>query len=142
LADRLRISPATLSQSLAMLGLPPEIQESVDEGRIAPNAAWQLTKVEDPAERAALAKEAEAGRLKRDDLQQATRAARKASPKGRGASNAKACKVTSRVIRTPSGPRITIEFRRGLDDETIRKALAEAMGQLGGEGEGRGEAAA
>jgi ParB family chromosome partitioning protein len=136
LADRLRISPATLSQSLAMLGLEPEIQESVDEGRIAPNAAWQLTKVEDPAERAALAKEAEAGRLKRDDLQKATRATRKASSKDKGASKAKPPKPRT-FARLRSG-KVTVEPKApgpegvlaALDEAAaIVKAEAEAAGQ-------------
>jgi ParB family chromosome partitioning protein len=140
LADRLRISPATLSQSLAMLELSPEIQESVDEGRIAANAAWQLTKVEDPAERAALAKEAEAGRLKRDDLQQATRATRKASSKGRGA-KARPRKVTRRTLRTSAGCKITVEHRRGVDDAMILGALRDAADQIEAVERGRGEAA-
>jgi ParB family chromosome partitioning protein len=136
LAERLRISPASLSQALGLLDLEPAIQESVDDGRIAPNAAWQLTKVGDPEERAALAKEAEAGRLKRDDLQQATRAPRK----GRG-TKAGPRKVTSRTLRTSAGCKVTVENRRGLDEATIRTALAEALGQFSDEGDSRGEAA-
>jgi hypothetical protein len=34
------------------------------------------------------------------------------------------------VFRTKPGPRLTIEFRKGLDDELIRAALVDALGQL------------
>jgi ParB family chromosome partitioning protein len=140
LAERLRISPASLSQALAMLGLPAEIQESVDEGRIAPNAAWQLTKVEDPAKQAELAKEAEAGRLKRDDLQQETKATRMTPAKGRGAAKSKSGPPRPKIFRTPLG-KATVELKRPGDTEAIRAVLLDALAQLGGE-ESREEAAA
>jgi hypothetical protein len=38
--------------------------------------------------------------------------------------------VTFSVFRTKPGPRLTIEFRKGLDDELIRAALIDALGQL------------
>src|SRR4051812_17029386 len=110
LAQRRRLRPGAPSPAPAPPDLPPALQGTVDEGRIAPNAAWQISKVDDPTEQAALAKAAEAGRLKRDDLQQATRAPRK----GRGV-KAKPRKVTSRTLRTSAG-KVTVENRRGLDD--------------------------
>ena len=57
----------------------------MDQGHIAPNTAYELTKVDDPAEQAALAREAADGHLKRDEIQKLTRSSRKgrgASPKG------------------------------------------------------------
>ena len=65
-----------------------------------------------------------AGLLKRDEIQERTRSPRK----GRG-SPAKARKVTSHVIRTATGPRVTVEFKRGLDDSLIVAALEDALGQ-------------
>jgi ParB family chromosome partitioning protein len=138
LADRLRISPATLSQTLALLGLPEDIQAAVDEERIAPNTAWQLTKVEDPVRRAALAKEAEEGRLTRDDVQQAIPTTRKAAGKGRGSS--KAGPPKPKVIRT-SGGKVTVELKRAGDAAAVRAVLVDALGQIDAAEQGRGEAA-
>jgi ParB family chromosome partitioning protein len=126
LADRLQIGAASVAKSLALLGLPSNMQEAVEAGQIAPGTAYELSKVEDPAEQAELAKEAAAGRLKRDEIQQRTRATRKDT----GAAKGKARKTTSRVIRTANAHKVTIENRRGLDDESILVALEDALGQV------------
>ena len=76
LAERLRISQATIARCLALLNLPAELQESVESGDLSPNAAYQLSKVADPAEQRELARESIEGRLKRDDLEERTRANR------------------------------------------------------------------
>ena len=76
LAERLRISQATIARSLALLHLPDELQASVESGELAPNAAYQLSKVADPAEQQQLARASIEGRLKRDELDERTRPAR------------------------------------------------------------------
>ena len=124
LAERLQIGHPAIAKALALLHLPDEIQESVERGEIAPGTAYELSKVEDFAEQTRLAREAAAGLLKRDEIQERTRSPRK----GRG-SPAKARKVTSQVIRTATGPRVTVEFKRGLDDSLIVAALEDALGQ-------------
>jgi hypothetical protein len=43
------------------------------------------------------------------------------------AGKAKPKKLTTRTFRTARGPRVTVEWGRGLDDELVRAALAEAM---------------
>lgn len=128
LADRLRISTTTLSQALALLGLPAEIQESVDEGRIAPNTAWQLTKVEDPAKRAAMAKEAEAGRLNRDAVQKATRAPRKVTA-GKGRGGKPTAPIRPRIFRTPAGS-VTVALKRPGDLHAMSDLLLAIVAQI------------
>ena len=49
------------------------MQEAVEAGQIAPRTAYELTKIDDPAEQAEAAREAAAGRLKRDELAERTR---------------------------------------------------------------------
>jgi hypothetical protein len=100
------------------------VQEAVEAGRIAPGTAYELSKVEDPAEQAALAKEAAVGRLRRDEVQARTRTPRK----GRGI--AKPRKQTEQVFKTTAESRVTVERRRGLDPGLIRAALIDALGQL------------
>ena len=85
LAERLRVSPASVAKAVALLGLPGPIQESVDAGAIGPDVAYQLSKVEDPAEQAELAGRAVAGSIRRDELQARTRTAAPPRPgKGKG----------------------------------------------------------
>ena len=89
--------------------------------QIGPDAAYQLTRVEDPDEQAKLAREAVEGRLKRDELKERTRTPRKSRGGG------KVRKITSRVFRTSAGPRITVEHKRGLDGAMALAALREAV---------------
>ncbi|HMB04706.1 MAG TPA: ParB/RepB/Spo0J family partition protein, partial [Isosphaeraceae bacterium] len=122
LAERLHVGQGTIAKALALLNLPEPIQVVVDAGEIGPSEAYQLSKVEDPAEQAELAQEAKEGRLKRDEIQERTRTTRK----GRGA---KAKKLTSRVFRSPTA-RVTVELRKGSGGEAILNALEEAARQL------------
>jgi ParB family chromosome partitioning protein len=73
LGERLRIGHGTIAKAVALLNLPGDIQEAVDSGAIAAGTAYQLTKVGDAVEQAELAKEAAAGRLKRDEVEDRTR---------------------------------------------------------------------
>jgi len=120
LAERLQIGHPAIAKALALLNLPDAIQESVELGEIAPGTAYELSKVEDPADQTRLAREAAEGRLKRDEIQGRTR-----TRKGRGVIR----KVTSQVIRTAPGPRVTVEFKRGLDEALTVAALEDALGQ-------------
>jgi ParB family chromosome partitioning protein len=72
-ARELAIDHSGVARALALLTLPEDVQGDVEAGRIAPRTAYELSKVEDPAEQAALAQEAAAGRLKRDELAERTR---------------------------------------------------------------------
>jgi ParB family chromosome partitioning protein len=136
LAERLQVGQGTISRALALLGLPEEIRQSVDAGAIGPDAAYQLTKVDDPGEQAALAREAARGELRRDEIK-----AKAGSPrKGRGMGKGKPKKLTAVSLRTPDGVKVTLECRRGLDDALVVAALRDALGQAearlaGGDGQ-------
>jgi ParB family chromosome partitioning protein len=138
LADRLQVGQGTISKALALLGLPDEIQRSVDAGEIGPDAAYQLSKVTDPTEQGELARDTAKGQLKRDEIKGLTR--KSLARKGKRANKAR--KVTSRVIRTAPGPRVSIEFSRGLTPELIHAALLDAIERINLEMPGAGQAAA
>ena len=125
LAERLQIGHASIARALALLDLPEPIQAEVEAGSIAPNTAYELSKVADPDEQAHLARQAAGGQLRRDEIQERTRDSRK----GRGG-KAKPQKVTERVIKTAAGPKVTIEFKRGLDLALMLRALDEARERL------------
>jgi len=120
LAERLQIGHASITRALALLELPTPIQDDVEAGKIAPNTAYEISKVEDPGEQATLARAAAGGRLGRDELKGLT----SASKKGRGVNKP----PKPKVFRTPGG-RVTVEPKTA-GVESIRSALADAMAQL------------
>jgi len=132
LAERIHVSQPSIARALALLGLDAAIQEQVNDGRIAPDVGYQIARVEDPAERASLAREAEAGNLRRDDLRERSAAPRK----GRGG---KAGPPKPRTFRL-SGAKVTVELKRAADDGEIADLLLAIVGQLRG-ASGREDAA-
>ncbi len=67
-AKRLCISMASVTKSLAILTLPKDILEKVDQGTIPASSAYELTKVKDTSSQAELANQVTAGKLTRDGL--------------------------------------------------------------------------
>jgi ParB family chromosome partitioning protein len=77
LAERLQVSPPTITRALALLDLPDAIQSSVDAGEIAPQTAYEISKIDDAETQATAAAQAAQGRLRRDDMRElVTRAPR------------------------------------------------------------------
>ncbi len=129
LAAELAVTQSDVVRALALLELPAPVQERVEQGTLSPSTAYEISKVADPGEQAQLAERVVAEGMTRSETAAAAKqASRTAGPKGRGASKAK--KVTSRVFRTTVGPRFTVEWRKGLDDDLIRAGLLEVLGQL------------
>jgi ParB family transcriptional regulator, chromosome partitioning protein len=143
LGESLSLAPASIARALALLDLPAEVQGRVEAGELAPSVAYEVSRLDDPGAQREVAGRIVAEDLNRTEAIEAVKeaAGRSSGAKGRGASKAKARKVTSRVIRTAPGPRVTIEFKRGLDDAMIRAALVDALGQIDGAELGRPEAA-
>jgi ParB family chromosome partitioning protein len=128
LAERLQIGHASIARALALLDLPEPIQAEVEAGTIAPNTAYELSKVQDPEEQASLARQAAEGQLRRDEIQERTRTPRK----GRGGIKARPKGPTVRTIKTASC-RLTLEFRKAVGPAEVRAALAEAMAKVDAE---------
>jgi len=137
LAERLRIAQGTVAKTLALLTLPEEIRASVDASEIGPAEAYQLSRIGDPERQATMAREVKAGRLNRDEVGQRTRTPRK----GRGGAKGKARKVTTRTFKTAGGPRVTVEFKKGLDNPSVIAALREVLARAEQEADVVGEAA-
>jgi ParB family chromosome partitioning protein len=147
LAEALRISPGSVAKALALLDLPDGVRQQVEQGALSPAAAYELSKVTDPGEQAALAGRVVAECLTVTEAAEAVRrtsaSGRVAKDKGRGAGKGKPRKVTTRTLRTAAGVKVTLECRKGLDDALVVAALRDALGQaearLSGDG---GQAAA
>jgi len=122
LATRLGISPAAASRSLALLKLPPEIQQQVADGRIPESAAYQLTSVKDPAEQQVLAQELTAGRLTRDRLNGRLKAQRTAN-------QTTATKPTRRLTAHLEGGRSVTVNGTIADIEALITLLEDLLGK-------------
>ena len=137
-ARELAVDQSSVVRALKLLDLPAIVQEQVEQGTLSPATAYEVSKLDDPGEQAALADRVVAEGLSRAETVEAVRRAsgRSAKGKGRGAR-----KPTTRVFRRVAGCTVTVENGRGLDPATIRAALAEAMARLDAES-GAGERAA
>jgi ParB family chromosome partitioning protein len=67
-ASKLGMSQANVSKALALTELPPEIQAKVEAGEIPASAGYELNRIKDPAQQAALAAQIAGGQLTRDAL--------------------------------------------------------------------------
>lgn len=128
LGEALHIAPASIARSLALLELPAPVQERVTSGELAPSVAYEVAKLADPGEQAEVAELAIAGGLNREDVVRAVRERSARPSKGRGA-KAKPRK-TSVTLRTTNGYKLTAECRKGIDDDALEAALAEALASV------------
>ena len=138
IAKELGIVQPSVVRALALLKLPESIQDQVEQGTMKAATAYQLARIEDPGAQAEVAARVVSERLSRDETAEVVRqvaeghASGKATraggmkSKGRGAINGRPKPVTSRVFKTGSGIRITVERARGIDPEALIAALEEA----------------
>lgn len=123
LASELAISPATVVRALALLDLPAEVQGRVEQGALSPAAAYEVSKLDDPAEQAIVAEAAVDQKLTRGEaaeLVQAVKAKRAARP----------AKPAPFEVDLGDGVTVLVRYRRasqmtGL--QALRKALRVAQ---------------
>ena len=127
LATELAITQSDVVRALALLELPPPVQEQVEQGSLPPSTAYEISKVENQAAQAELAARVVAEGLSRQETVAEVRRAvsRPGKAKDRGAG-----KGRKATFRTKAGLRLTVESRKVLDDESILAALAEVMAQI------------
>ena len=116
LAESLHISHQAIVRALALLDLPEDLQGRVEAGELAPSVAYEVSRLKGSDQQREVATRVVEEELNRAEATEVVRraAGKSAKPKGRGAGKAR--KVT---FRTSPGPKITVEFRKGLDDELI-----------------------
>jgi ParB family transcriptional regulator, chromosome partitioning protein len=69
-ATELHISQGSVVKALKLLELPEEVQVQVEQGVLAPSTAYQISKIQGPEEQVAVAAQAVAGRLRRDEVEE------------------------------------------------------------------------
>ena len=116
-AGKLGISPASVSRMLAVLKLPGSILQHVQSGRISPDAAYQLSRVDDADEQARLAEDVTEGLLTRDAL----------SRKLKRVQRAQSTKRSSRVTATLGSGRTVTFAGNDLSLESVTEWLEQLL---------------
>jgi ParB family chromosome partitioning protein len=123
LAAELSIHHAQVVRAMALLDLPAEVQDRVEQGGLSPATAYEVSKLEDPAAQAELAQAAVAEKLTRSEVAEAVKAVRARRP----ARSAKPEPVTLDLGEV--AVKITWKKATGITVvQALRKALKEAQG--------------
>lgn len=131
-AKALGIAQPTIVRALALLDLPETVQDRVEQGDLAPGTAYEIGKVQDPGVQEKLAERVISEGLNRTETIEAVRSVARKTPSsvGKGRGGGRPRKVqTSRTLKA-AGCKITVEHRRGVDDDLLATALREALEQL------------
>lgn len=129
-AGKLGMSNATVTRLLALLDLPDDLQQCVADGRIAPSSAYELSRITDTGQQSELARRLVSGRLTRDGLAGACKAARQKPDAKTSATPNRATALlgTGRSV-TVAGPGLTLElFIAALEDALARARRVRTSG--------------
>jgi ParB family chromosome partitioning protein len=130
-AKALGIAQPTIVRALALLELPLPVQDQVEHGVLAPATAYEIFKAHDPELQQALAARVVEEGLSRSEAIDVVRTAARPTPTkpGRGRGGTRSKKLpTSRTLKA-AGCKITVEHRKGVDDDLLAAALREALEQ-------------
>jgi ParB family chromosome partitioning protein len=85
LAAELAVNPATVTRALALLELPAEVQERVEQGGLSPAAAYEVSKLADPVAQVEVAAAVVDQKLTRSEVAELVQAvkARRPAPAGK-----------------------------------------------------------
>ncbi|HWB11271.1 MAG TPA: ParB/RepB/Spo0J family partition protein [Pirellulales bacterium] len=122
-AARLGVSTAMVSRLLSLLALPEQIRQGLKEGKIPASAGYELAKIDNPAVQADLAQRLADGKITRDGVADARKAARR---EGNGKPPAAVKRVTAML---GGGRAVTVScLGETLDDfiAALEDALAKA----------------
>jgi ParB family chromosome partitioning protein len=121
-ANALRVPASKVSRALALLDLPPDIQQRIDSGEIAARTAYELSKLTSEDAQRQFADEAAAGRLTINDASNVVR---------KRAGKAKApLRGTRQVFVAENGWKVTVTApQKGSYDE-IEQALQQVLEEV------------
>lgn len=118
-AEALRIQPATVTRTLALLKLPGDIQAQVETGDISSRAAYEISKLDSDQARRCMADSVINHQLNPTETAQAVRQ-KKGRPRPENSS-------TKESIRTPEGWTVTVTSRKKGNYHEIEQALEYAL---------------
>lgn len=118
LSVSLNVSKGKVSKALALLKLPVELQAQIEEGKISPSTAYELSKAKTVEQRSELAELAAAGQFTQQDAANATK--KKSDGGGKRRS-------TNESFRTADNVRVVISSRRDIGDAGMVQCLLEVI---------------
>lgn len=124
LAEAICVNPSKITRALALLKLPLDIQQQVEEGTLSSRAAYELSKLDsDEQRRAALAQgEAATGPVTIDTVQKQVRQRKgKQSVKPRG---------LKQTFMTEEGYKVTVSAMKKGNYHEIEQALQQALDEV------------
>jgi ParB family transcriptional regulator, chromosome partitioning protein len=120
LARELAIAPSSVSRALSLLELPGPVQVKVDAGELAVRAAAEISRLPDPDEQLALAVQAVAEGLTRDQVMDTVKARR--------LGKAKAEPPTKAEYKFDDGGKVTVTLPPGMaGDAAVAEMLQRAL---------------
>jgi len=122
LAIELRVSETRVTRVMALLKLPQEVREDVDRGRIGARAAYEISRLPNPAAQQDVARRVARGLL---SGQEAAKAVRKRRGKARRKSSG-----THLTFLTEDGWKITVSAKRKGVYEEVEEALSESLEEV------------
>ena len=120
LADALRVAPSKVTRALALLKLPPDVQEQVAAGAISARSGYQISRISDDVTRRELAGRAAQGGLTHEDAARVVRR-RKGKVRDRG---------VRQTFLTQNGMRVVVSVNRKGTYYEIETALSEALEEV------------
>lgn len=120
-AKTLHVPASKVSRSLALLDLPPEVQQRVAAGELAPRTAYELRKLPDANSQWAVAEQVSIGRLTQKETADAVKRAC-GKRKGRGKSDGVKAKFWCE-----NGWKVTVSSKGQGNYEHVKEALQQAL---------------
>lgn len=137
IARELAITQPQVVRALSLLNLPDDVQEQVEQGTLAPATAYEIGKLEDQTDQAALAQQVVHARLTREEAAAAVR--RRKEVKARAAREATRPEPVE--LRVSDGVIVTVRYRKA-DRLTVVQALRLALKQAQAKAQAEAEAEA
>jgi ParB family transcriptional regulator, chromosome partitioning protein len=125
LAAELSIHHGQVVRALALLGLPQAVQDRVEQGALSPAAAYEVTKLPDPATQAELVERAVVDKLTRQEVIEAVRERKAGVVRG-----APSPRQGAQVYRVGEAVTVTVRYRkeqRLTPVQALRIALKQAQ---------------
>jgi len=122
-AAALRVTTSRVSRSLALLDLPPEVQQQVDAGTLPKSSAYELSKLPDKETQAELAAKAVAGELPH------ARTVKQVNQR-RGKAKSKATDSVQLTFFAENGMRITVSAKEKANYHEVELGLADALDEV------------
>jgi ParB family chromosome partitioning protein len=122
-ARELSIAQPRVVRALALLNLPGTVQERVEQGALAPATAYEIGKIDGPADQEAMADRVVAEQLTRQEAVAAVRRRKAGAPIHGGAD-----RPTPAEFRVSDAVTVTVKYRKA-DKLTLVQALRLALKQ-------------